>query len=213
MFHHHYTLYGASRGPDMTSIAKSGRLKITLDCCRVGSSTNWQQPNGMELVHIFCSTKRSLKPSHTLNLMARKHIQVASVFRNHLIWSFTGLIGFWQTWHKVWRPALLHCLSVVVGHLRDGSHPQWYWWIHRFENFWLEYEHNALRWWNLAGKKASSNCLFFVWTHRQWPFRSCEDEGAIFALGRVLCIFPNHENSWGLSHFFITTLQILLSYV
>ena len=39
----------------------------------------------MELVHIFCSTKRSLKPSHTLNLMARKHIQVVSVFRNHLI--------------------------------------------------------------------------------------------------------------------------------
>lgn len=84
--------------------------------------------------------------------MACKHIQVVSFFRNHL-WSFTGLIGFWQKWQKVWRPALLHCLGVVVGHLRDGSHAQWYWWIHRFENFWLEYEHNALRWWNLAGKK------------------------------------------------------------
>ena len=41
--------------------------------------------NRMELVHIFCSTKRSLKPSHTLNLMARKHIQVFSVLKNHFI--------------------------------------------------------------------------------------------------------------------------------
>ena len=44
----------------------------------------------MELVHIFVLEKDPLNPSHTLNLMARKHIQVVSVLKNHL----TGLIGF-----------------------------------------------------------------------------------------------------------------------